>query len=479
MVPRLVNVFMDFLPLFFDIKQKPVLLVGAGKVALRKAKALVKAQAQLRVLAPEIDPAFFEDLAEAINRQQVCFEKKCFSSNAIGESILVIAATNDLSVNQSVSKAAHALRIPVNVVDQSDLSTVIFPAIVERDPIVIAISTAGKAPVLARLLRARIESWLPSAYGDLAKLVDQYRERIKALLPDINQRKGFWEKALQGAIGEHWLSHREAQAKKGIESMIDALDQNESIPKVYEGEVYLVGAGPGDADLLSFKALRLLQQADAVLYDRLVSDEIVALARKDAEMIYVGKQSRHHTLAQEGINALLVKLAQEGKRVCRLKGGDPFIFGRGGEEIETLAQSGIAFQVVPGITAASGCASYAGIPLTHRDYSQSVMFVTAHRKQEARFEPNWQAMAAPGQTLVFYMGLSELETITSKLLEAGMSADMPAAVIQQGTTKNQKVVQASLQELAAKVKLAQLRAPTLIIVGQVVRLREKLNWFDS
>jgi len=355
---------MKYLPLFFQFDENPCLLVGGGTVALRKAKTLLKAQARLIVVAPELN----QELTRLYQQNAFQWKQKVFEVKDVEHCCLVIAATNNEVINIKVSQAAKALNIPVNVVDAPTLSTVIFPSIVDRDPVTIAISTGGSAPVLARLLRSKIETLIPAYYGDLARLVDKYRAQVKALLPDVEQRKGFWEKVLSSPLSEHLLSNQQALAEQRLETLLLQLKDNPD-QVVYQGEVYLVGAGPGDPDLLTFKALRLLQQADVVLYDRLVSEEIVDLARKDAEKIYVGKSRLHHSLPQEQINDLLVRLAKSGKRVCRLKGGDPFIFGRGGEEIETLVDHQVSFQVVPGITAASGCAAYAGIPLTHRDYA--------------------------------------------------------------------------------------------------------------
>lgn len=476
---------MEYLPLSFDIRNKVVLLVGGGAVAFRKAKTLLSAQANLCIIAPELDALFSNNFSDLLSSGKIVWHKKFFEEADLLNLIncpLVIAATNNLSVNTLVSEVALQKNIPINVVDQPELSSVIFPSIVDRNPVSIAISTNGKAPVLARLLRAKIESTVPSYYGELANIVDSYRQEVKKLLPDIAQRKAFWEKVLSGPVSEHLLIGRTDLAKERIVSLLSTLKNNlkssNELPKIYEGEVYLVGAGPGDPDLLSFKALRLLQQADVVLYDRLVSKEIVDLSRKDAEKIYVGKSKSNHSLPQESINDLLVRLAKEGKRVCRLKGGDPFIFGRGGEEIEKLSEHHISFQVVPGITAASGCAAYAGIPLTHRDYAQSVMFVTGHRKDDPKSELNWKAMASGEQTLVFYMGLSEVKHISESLIIAGMAAHTPAALIQQGTTQHQKVVAGTLEDLPRLVEAEGIKAPTIIIVGNVVTLRSKLNWFE-
>jgi uroporphyrin-III C-methyltransferase/precorrin-2 dehydrogenase/sirohydrochlorin ferrochelatase len=362
--------------------------------------------------------------------------------------------------------------MPVNVVDSPQLCSVIFPAIVDRSPLVIAVSSGGDAPVLARLIRARIETWIPAAYGQLAGLAKQFRAQVKAKFSNVQQRRVFWEETFQGPIAEQALAGRSAEAARLLSEKLAG-----AAPRAL-GEVYLVGAGPGDPDLLTFRALRLMQQADVVLYDRLVAPAIIDLCRRDADRIYVGKQRSEHAVPQEQINQKLVTLAKEGKRVLRLKGGDPFIFGRGGEEIEELAANGVPFQVVPGITAASGCAAYAGIPLTHRDHAQSVRFVTGHLKDGSCDLP-WAELAAPAQTLVFYMGLVGLPVICQQLIAHGRSADTPAALVQQGTTTNQRVFTGTLETLAQRIAQEQVQAPTLLIVGEVVQLREKLAWFEG
>ncbi|HBK50869.1 MAG TPA: uroporphyrinogen-III C-methyltransferase, partial [Pseudomonas sp.] len=385
---------------------------------------------------------------------------------------LVIAATDDPGLNAQVSADAQALSLPVNVVDAPALCTVIFPAIVDRSPLVIAVSSGGDAPVLARLIRAKLEAWIPSAYGELAGLAARFRHKVKSLYPDVNQRRGFWETVFQGPIAERQLAGQGAEAERLLQAMVDGA------PVQQGGEVYLVGAGPGDPDLLTFRALRLMQQADVVLYDRLVAPAIIDMCRRDAERIYVGKRRADHSVPQDQINRLLVNLALQGKRVLRLKGGDPFIFGRGGEEIEELAEHGIPFQVVPGITAASGCSAYGGIPLTHRDYAQSVRFVTGHLKDGTSNLP-WNDLVAPAQTLVFYMGLVGLPTICAELIRHGRAASTPAALVQQGTTRNQRVFTGTLADLPDLVAQHEVHAPTLVIVGEVVQLRDKLAWFEG
>jgi len=459
---------MDYLPLFHKLQGGRVLVIGGGEIALRKARLLADAGAALRVVAPEVDGQLAALAREGGGEVLV----RGYQAPDLVGCRLVIAATDDAGLNAQVSADAQALNLPVNVVDAPALCTVIFPAIVDRSPLVVAVSSGGDAPVLARLIRAKLEAWIPSAYGELAGLAARFRHQVKRLYPDVNQRRGFWENVFQGPIAERQLAGQGAEAERLLQAMVDGA------PVQQGGEVYLVGAGPGDPDLLTFRALRLMQQADVVLYDRLVAPAIIDMCRRDAERIYVGKRRADHAVPQDQINRLLVDLAKQGKRVLRLKGGDPFIFGRGGEEIEQLAEEGIPFQVVPGITAASGCSAYGGIPLTHRDYAQSVRFVTGHLKDGTSNLP-WDDLVAPAQTLVFYMGLVGLPTICAELIRHGRAASTPAALVQQGTTRNQRVFTGTLADLPALVAQHEVHAPTLVIVGEVVQLREKLAWFEG
>ncbi|GLO16154.1 siroheme synthase [Pseudomonas putida] len=459
---------MDYLPLFHKLQGGRVLVVGGGEIALRKARLLADAGGVLRVVAPDVDGQLAALAREGGGEVLV----RGYQAADLAGCRLVIAATDDPGLNAQVSADAQALSLPVNVVDAPALCTVIFPAIVDRSPLVIAVSSGGDAPVLARLIRAKLEAWIPSAYGELAGLAARFRHKVKSLYPDVNQRRGFWETVFQGPIAERQLAGQGAEAERLLQAMVDGA------PVQQGGEVYLVGAGPGDPDLLTFRALRLMQQADVVLYDRLVAPAIIEMCRRDAERIYVGKRRADHAVPQDQINRLLVDLAQQGKRVLRLKGGDPFIFGRGGEEIEELAEHGIPFQVVPGITAASGCSAYGGIPLTHRDYAQSVRFVTGHLKDGTSNLP-WDDLVAPAQTLVFYMGLVGLPTICAELIRHGRAASTPAALVQQGTTRNQRVFTGTLADLPDLVARHEVHAPTLVIVGEVVQLREKLAWFEG
>jgi len=460
---------MDHLPIFINVRQNPCLVIEGGDIALRKINLLIKAQAKVDCLSP----LFCEGITNLSQNGDVNLIQKRFESDDIKDYAIIIASTDDSSVNALISKSAKKARIPVNVVDSPELSSFIMPSIVDRSPVIIAVSSAGRAPVLARIIRAKLETVIPSAYGVLAEIAGEYRQKVKDRFSKIKDRRAFWESIFSGVIAEKVFSGRINEAKDDIEKQLKQASQMEL------GEVYLVGAGPGDPDLLTFKALRLIQQADVVLYDRLVSKGVMELVRRDSELIYVGKKGgSQESTRQIDINDQLVELAKSGKRVCRLKGGDPFIFGRGGEEIESLSEHGIPFQVVPGITAASGCSSYAGIPLTHRDYSQSCRFVTAHLKNGTTNLP-WDEFVIDQQTIVFYMALSGANYICQKLMEHGMDKDMPIAIIEKGTMPEQKVYISSLTKLPDLLATEDIHAPTLMIVGEVVKLNEKLNWYGT
>ena len=459
---------MDFFPIFLKLENRDCLVVGAGKVAARKVTLLLRAGARVQVVAPEL----CDELAALLAEGDISHLAREFEDNDIDARVLVIAATNRQAVNRRVSELANAKNLPVNVVDQPELCSFIMPSIIDRSPVQVAVSTGGASPVLARLLRARLESYVPAAYGRLAQLVDSFRDKVKQRFSNGEQRRQFWENIMMGEVAEQLFAGRDDTARELLEK---TLANSKDTPQPV-GEVFLVGAGPGDPDLLTFRALRLMQMADVIVYDRLVAPPILDLARRDADQIYVGKERDNHALTQENINQLLVRLAKEGKRVVRLKGGDPFIFGRGGEEIATLMENGVNFQVVPGITAASGCATYSGIPLTHRDYAQSVVFVTGHL-QDGSVDLNWKALAHDDQTIVFYMGLHGVGMVSEQLIKHGLSADTPVALVQQGTTQNQRVVVTELSDLAETVKREQVKPPTIIIVGRVVELHATLQWF--
>ena len=461
---------MDYLPIFLNIRERPCLVVGGGKVAARKANLLVRAGGRVSVVAPEI----CADLQQMTAQGSVAYEQREFTDSDLDDKALVMAATSNEAVNRRISQLAGERHIPANVADNPHLCNFIVPSVIDRSPVVVAVSTGGASPVLARLLRSRLEGFIPAAYGRLARLVDEYRQAVKQRFSEPAKRRYFWESVLQGRVSELLFAGQEDKARSALEEAIGAADEEFDSG----GEVYLVGAGPGDPDLITFRALRLMQQADVVVYDRLVSEPILDMVRRDAELIYAGKQRDQHTLSQESINELLVRLAREGKRVLRLKGGDPFIFGRGGEEIETLAQQGIPFQVVPGITAAAGCASYAGIPLTHRDYAQACIFVTGHLK-DGTVDLDWESLARPGQTVVFYMGMHSIPVISRELIAHGLPGNTPVALVQKGTTHEQRVYIESLATLPDIAEREALKPPTIIIVGEVVSLHEKLDWFHG
>jgi len=460
----------DFLPVFLTVKQRPCLVVGGGEVAARKVETLLRAGAKVTVISPALNPR----LSEHRDAGEIIHLAETFAAAHLDDCVLAVAATADGELNRRVSELARQRNIPVNVVDRPDLCTFVFPSIIDRAPITVAVSTGGAAPVLARLLRARLETLIPASYGRLAALAGRFRDAVKARYPKSVERRRFWEEALQGSIAELVHAGRDEAAAAALQAALDITNAD----ALHRGEVYLVGAGPGDPDLLTFRALRLMQQADVVLYDRLVSPLILDLVRREAERIYVGKRRSYHTLRQDEINELLVKLAKEGKRVLRLKGGDPLVFGRGGEEIASLADEGIPFQIVPGITAANGCAAYAGIPLTHRDFAQSVLFVTGHLK-DGSMDLNWDALVQPSQTVVVYMGLAGLDVLCRELIAHGMAANLPAALVEQGTTDKQRVLIGSLETLPAIVANLEVHAPTLLIIGEVVSLHDTLAWFGQ
>ena len=460
---------MEYFPIFLNLKQQPCLVIGGGEVAARKINLLAKAKANITVIA--------EHIVETVKTMEKTYHLTLFEKSFVAEDIenyrLVVSATDNQMLNEQIAKICAEKNIPVNVVDNPALCSFIFPAIIDRSPVIAAVSTGGVSPVLARLLRAKIESVVPAQFGQLAQLAEKFRNKVKQKITQASQRRIFWEQTLQGSVAELVFSGKTEQAEILLQQRLENVAETDN-----QGEVYLVGAGPGDPDLLTFKALRLMQQADVVVYDRLVSAEVLELARRDSEKIYVGKQRNNHSLPQESINELLANLAKKGKRVVRLKGGDPFIFGRGGEEIETLMEQGISFQVVPGITAASGCATYAGIPLTHRDHAQSCTFVTGHLK-DGSINLNWKQLAAPNQTIVIYMGLVGFEKICEALIEHGCPVDYPVAIVQQGTTSNQRVFSGTLTSLPHIIAKENIKPPTLIIIGTVVNLHNKLAWFQE
>jgi len=460
---------MDYFPMFLKLDEQPVLVVGGGESAVSKISLLLKTNARISAIAP----AFAPQLVEWGHANKVHLIAREFSPDDISNQRLVIVATDTVTVRQAAAEHAVLRNIPVNVVDHRELSSFIMPAIVDRSPLMIAISSGATSPVLARQTRAQIETMLPARLGRLARLASAFRKDVKRKIAGLDNRRRFWEQVFEGPISQLVYRGNGAAARKALAKAIDApQEMNQK-----SGEVYLVGSGPGDPELLTMRAFRLMQKADVVVHDRLVTDEVLDLCRRDAQRIYAGKQRGDHVIVQERINTLLVRLAHEGKRVLRLKGGDPFIFGRGGEEIETLAAQGVPFQVVPGITAASGCSAYAGIPLTHRDYAQSCTFVTGHLR-DGQVNLDWERLIQPKHTLVIYMGLIGLPTICTQLVARGLPASTPAALVEQGTTEQHRVLVGTLQSLPTQVRAASPKPPTLIIVGDVVRLHHELSWYD-
>jgi len=438
---------MRHFPVFLDLQDAPVLIVGDGGVAARKEALVRQSGATVTVVAPDR-----------------------FEARDVRGMRLVIAATGDARVNAAVASTARAANVPVNVVDDASLSSFIMPAIVDRSPLVVAISTGGAAPVLATQLRARIELLLDESWGRLALFADRWRRRIRGAVPDLGMRRRFYDWLLDGPVAAAVRAGRESDADRLLEARFAGKAETSA------GKVMLVGAGPGDPGLLTLRALRALQQADVILTDRLVSAEILGMARREAEIIDVGKQPGGHGARQGRINRLLVVHARRGRAVVRLKGGDPFIFGRGGEELEYLRRHGIAYEVVPGITAALACAAYAGIPLTHRDHAHGLQFVTAHCR-ESLDRVDWRGLARPGQTLALYMGVAELDAVRDRLIEAGLPPATSAALVENGSRPEQRVIVTELAALADAAHRHGIATPALLIIGEVAGLASRLSWF--
>lgn len=455
---------MDNFPIFLEIKNKPVLVIGGGDIALRKIKLLIKSKPYLTVVAKN----FCEEILDLKDRYSIDIIQKDFHPDDIEFPMIIIAATNNKLLNKQIAQIGGKKKIPVNVVDQPSLCTFTMGSIVERGSLVVSISSSGKAPVLVRQLREKIEMMIPDAYKDLVDLAGSLRDKVKKSIKVNNKRRIFWEKFFDVENIQSFLNQNKTLTKK-FNSLLRSMKNN-------TGEVYLVGAGPGERDLLTIRALHLMQKCDVCIYDNLVSDEVIELVRRDADMIFAGKKRDQHTFSQEKINDLLVRYAKKGKKVLRLKGGDPFIFGRGGEEIESLMSHKINFQVVPGISAANGVAAYAGIPLTHRDYAQSCLFLTGHFK-DGKIDFDWPKLITEKQTLVIYMGLLSLPDFIKELVEHGQNKIMPVAVIQSGTTSAQRVIVGNIGSIKSKVVRSKIKSPALVIIGEVVKLRDQLKWF--
>jgi uroporphyrin-III C-methyltransferase / precorrin-2 dehydrogenase / sirohydrochlorin ferrochelatase len=460
----------NYFPVFFDLSGQKVLIVGGGEVALRKVSLLERTGALITVVAPQIAPELMERAAAGKLKLAI----REFAPDDLDGARLVIVATARRAVNRWIAKLSEARNVPVNVVDDREASRFIVPAIIDRDPVLVAVSTGGTSPVLARRLRERLEALIPKRIGELASWLKALRGAARQKLRDTDERRRFFETVVDGSAARRFIEGDSQGARRIAQQL---LATTSTAPRA-AGEVILVGAGPGDPELLTLKALRALQDADVILHDRLVSDAVLDLARRDAVRICVGKSAGKVGSTQEEINALLIEHATQGRRVVRLKGGDPFVFGRGGEELQALAAAQISFSVVPGITAALGAAAYAGIPLTHRDHAHGVIFVTGHASGDGQ-EPDWRALAMPGVTAVFYMGLARAGQLVEKLLEHGAPGSRPAAVIAQGTTANQRVVTATLATIRDVASAAKLESPALLVVGDVVALQSSLAWFNA
>ncbi|PKB86291.1 uroporphyrinogen-III C-methyltransferase [Ewingella americana] len=456
---------MDYLPIFADLRQRPVLVVGGGEIAARKIDLLLRAGAAVRIVAQSLS----SELEHRLQQSQVSWLAKQFEPQQLDDVFLVIAATDDAALNAEVFEQANRRQLLANVVDDQPKCSFIFPSIVDRSPIVVAISSSGTAPVLARMLREKLETLLPTSLGKMAEIAGSFRDRVKQRFSSMTARRRFWEQTFDGRFASLVTAGQIPEAEQVLQHQ---LDNPESIAR--NGEVTLVGAGPGDAGLLTLRGLQVMQQADVVLYDHLVSDEILDLVRRDADRICVGKRAGSHSVAQEETNRMLVELAQQGKKVVRLKGGDPFIFGRGGEELQAVSAAGIPFQVVPGVTAAAGATAYAGIPLTHRDYAQSVMFITGHSRPDGN-GMQWETLAKGNQTLAIYMGTVKAAEISQQLIAHGRAASTPVAVIGRGTRVDQQVLTGTLDNL--ELLAQQAPTPALLVIGEVVALHDKLAWF--
>ena len=463
---------MDFLPVFLRSQDKPVVVYGDGLAVTKKMRLLQRSGCHILLYTENPQPV----LLDFIEEQELTYETRRPEVKDFQAGLVTVIASENKQVNQELAIIATEAGVCKNVIDDQDACDFIMPATVDRSPVIIAVSTSGATPVLARLLRSRIETAIPATYGRLASFAAQFRTKLKATVTNSRSRYRFWESLIHGVVAEKVLAGKDAEAQILAEELMRQV--SESDDEINQGEVYLVGAGPGDPDLLTFKALRLMQQADVVLYDRLIGEGILNMVRHEAERIYVGKMKNDHAVPQEEISALLVRLAKQGKRVLRLKGGDPFTFGRGGEEIQLLAENQINFQVVPGITSAHGSSAYAGIPLTHRDHAQSCVFVTGHLK-DGRPELDWERLILPNQTIAIYMGLSGLAQISQSMIEHGAEATTPVAVIANATRPNQKLVTGTLTTIAEEVTKAGLKSPAMIIVGSVVSLHKELAWFEG
>ncbi|HEY7671817.1 MAG TPA: siroheme synthase CysG [Gammaproteobacteria bacterium] len=461
---------MQHLPLFADLMRRPCLVVGGGSVAERRVRQLLAAGAEVTVIAPEPNAP----LAKLAAAGEVRLAATRFAPGSNLEPYwLVVAATDDPATNAEVAAAAEAAKRFCNVVDDPARSSFIMPAIIDRDPVTIAVASAGHSPVLARWLKGLIEAIVPARVGALALLAGRFREQVRDAIPNLDERRRFWEQALMGDTAEHALAGRDAESEWALEAALERWRSASAEPR--GGEAYLVGAGPGSPDLITLRGRQLLAQAEVVLYDRLVNPAILEFARRDADLICVGKQARRPSITQTQLNRLLVQLVKSGKRVCRLKGGDPMVFGRVGEELEALTRAGLPFQIVPGVSAVEGCAAFAGIPLTLRGVAEAVLITTGHTQDHS--SPDLAAYR-PGQTLALYMGVAHFGAIADELIANGHDPATPVAIIENGTLDQQRVIRAALVDLARLSAEHGVKSPALLLVGETVRCAERYRWFD-
>ena len=463
---------MEHLPINLDVKNRKIIVVGGGTTAARKAEMALRCGAIVSSFAPELN----DDFLDIRDHPNFTHEGRPFTEEDIQSSMIVYAACETPELNNRLADIAKKAGVLINIIDNPAACDFIMPAIVDRSPVIVTISSSGSSPVLARIIKSHLESSIPATFGELAKLIGKYKDIVKSRIRTVRNRRHFWENIIDGTVADLLHAGNGKEAHKRLQEELDNAAKESESKTPAMGEVYLVGGGPGDPDLLTFRALRLIQRADVVLYDRLISRGLLNLVRRDAKRIYVGKLPDKHAMQQEEISQLLADEAKKGRRVLRLKGGDPFIFGRGGEEIMTLVEQGVPFQVVPGVTAASGSATYAGIPLTHRDHAQACVFVTGHGK-DGQIAMDWNALIQPRQTIAIYMGRSALPALMKEFINQGADAGLPVAVIDNGTRQNQRVVTGTLETIANIADRADLKGPSMIIIGTVVTLREKLNWF--
>lgn len=452
---------MDYFPAFLNLHDRQCLVVGGGDIALRKARLLSSAGALVSVVATETNPAFDEFL----KKKGLRVTRRGFRDSDVNGKWLVVSATGDTTVDRSVFDASDTAGVFCNGVDDKSNCSYITPAIIDRSPVVIGISSAGAAPVLVRKLKARIELLLPKNLGRLASFANTWRTRVSARIDNLRDRRRFWEVVLDGQMADFAIGGQTDKAEREMARMLVDFEHS----TLQAGEAWLVGAGPGDPELLTVRALQVMQSADVILHDRLVSDEILALGRRDADLISVGKAPGCRVNSQGEINELLISHVRSGKRVCRLKGGDPFIFGRGGEELEALATANLPCEIVPGITAAAACAASAGIPLTHRDVSQSVVFVAAHSKDSVD-QLDWPSLARDRQTLAFYMAVRRFPELMNNLIAHGRGPETPIAIIERGTLPDQRVVSGRLGQLVLLAEAQRIEAPAILIVGDVAAI---------